>query len=179
MVAFHLVLTFEGTDDYCTVYLNGKWAKEVSEKTNKPKFKVGDVCVAFNNYIVAITKVDFCKSYQDFRYWFIDYDDNNKKVYLLKDDLSLCETTNIPKQDVLSEEKYDYTNPSHYKSMGKETFEMMIDIWGKEAFIKHCEMCAFKYRMRMGAKPDQPLERELSKVEWYENKAKELRDDNN
>jgi len=52
---------------------------------------------------------------------------------------------------------YDYINPDHYKKGSKEVYEMMIDIWGKDAFIKHCEMCAFKYRMRLGEKPDQPI----------------------
>tara|TARA_R110000764_G_scaffold90344_1_gene172558 strand:+ start:206 stop:439 length:234 start_codon:yes stop_codon:yes gene_type:complete len=72
-------------------------------------------------------------------------------------------------------EEYDYINPNHYKLGGKETFEMMIDIWGKDAFIKHCEMTSFKYRMRIGIKPDQPIERDLAKAKWYETKAKELR----
>ena len=70
--------------------------------------------------------------------------------------------------------EYDFVNPSHYQNGSKEVYEMMIDIWGKEAYIKHCEMCAFKYRMRLGLKPDQPIERDLEKAKWYENKAKEL-----
>jgi len=73
-------------------------------------------------------------------------------------------------------DNYDFINPDHYKSSGnKEVFEMMVDIWGEEAFIKHCEMCAFKYRMRLGRKPDAPIERDLEKAKWYEDKAKELR----
>ncbi len=74
-------------------------------------------------------------------------------------------------------EEYDYTNPNHYKTGEKETFEMMIDIWGKEAFIKHCEMTSFKYRMRVGNKPNESVERDLSKADWYESKAKQLRDE--
>lgn len=74
------------------------------------------------------------------------------------------------------DKEYDYVNPNHYKSLGKETFEMMIDIWGKNAFIQHCEMSAFKYRMRIGTKPNQPTDRELQKIKWYEKKAKELRE---
>ena len=74
-------------------------------------------------------------------------------------------------------EEYDYINPNHYKLGGKETFEMMIDIWGKDAFIKHCEMTSFKYRMRIGTKPNQPIERDLAKARWYELKAKQLRDE--
>ena len=73
------------------------------------------------------------------------------------------------------DKNYDYINPKHYKSLGKETFQMMIDIWGKNAFIQHCEMSAFKYRMRIGVKPNQPIERELEKIKWYETKARELR----
>ena len=72
-------------------------------------------------------------------------------------------------------EDYDYINPSHYKKGSKEVIEMMEDIWGPEALIIHCEMCAFKYRMRLATKPGQPVERDLEKALWYENKAKQLR----
>lgn len=71
--------------------------------------------------------------------------------------------------------KYDFVNPSHYKKFSIEVIEMMIRIWGKEHTAIHCEMCAFKYRMRMGEKPDQPIDRDMDKVNWYLNKAKELR----
>ena len=70
---------------------------------------------------------------------------------------------------------YDNINPTHYKCFGKEVYEMMIEIWGKEHFITHCEMCAFKYKMRAGEKPNQPMETDLSKARWYLNKANELR----
>lgn len=75
-----------------------------------------------------------------------------------------------------ADEKYDYINPNHYKKGGKEVIDMMVDIWGEADVIKHCEMNAFKYRMRMGSKPNQPVEQELKKALWYENKAKELRE---
>lgn len=71
--------------------------------------------------------------------------------------------------------EYDYINPDHYKKGTKEVWEMMVDVWGKEAFIAHCEMCAFKYRMRLGSKPDQPVERDLEKAMWYEGKVWELK----
>ncbi len=71
--------------------------------------------------------------------------------------------------------KYDYVNPEHYKNSSKEVWEMMLDIWGLEKFIAHCEMCAFKYRQRLGFKPDEPIERDLQKANWYEEKAKEMR----
>ena len=52
---------------------------------------------------------------------------------------------------------------------------MMIDIWGEEAYIKHCEMCAFKYKLRAGEKPDQPVDRDLEKANWYLEMANKLR----
>lgn len=72
-------------------------------------------------------------------------------------------------------ENYDFINPTHYKTGNKEVWEMMVDIWGLEKFISHCEMTAFKYRMRIGKKPDQPIDRDLDKARWYEAKADELR----
>jgi hypothetical protein len=74
---------------------------------------------------------------------------------------------------------YDYINPSHYKLGTMETFDMMVLIWGKEKAIAHCEMTAFKYRMRAGKKPDQPIERDMEKAKWYDNKANELRNGKN
>jgi len=52
---------------------------------------------------------------------------------------------------------------------------MMIDIWGKEAFIHFCELNAFKYRMRAGKKEGQTIVEEMEKAAWYERKAKELK----
>ena len=72
-------------------------------------------------------------------------------------------------------EDYDYINPSHYKSFSKETIDMMIDIYGKEKVATYCEINAFKYKIRIGEKPDQPIERDLDKARWYLNKASELR----
>lgn len=48
-------------------------------------------------------------------------------------------------------------------------------IYGIEATATWCEMTAFKYRMRVGTKPDNPVEQDLDKERWYLNKAKELR----
>ena len=55
------------------------------------------------------------------------------------------------------EGNYDFINPSHYKKFSIEVIDMMERIWGKGATAIHCEMCAFKYRMRMGEKPEQPI----------------------
>ena len=73
------------------------------------------------------------------------------------------------------EETYDFINPQHYKQGDKETWEKMVDIWGKEAFIKHCEITAFKYIQRLGAKPNNSIDNDLEKARWYLNKAYELK----
>lgn len=75
----------------------------------------------------------------------------------------------------MTKENYDFINPTHYKKGNKEVWEMMVDIWGIDAFIAHCEMNAFKYRMRAGDKPNQPIDRDIDKAHWYEGKAAELR----
>lgn len=51
----------------------------------------------------------------------------------------------------------------------------MVSIWGKEKVADWCEITAFKYRMRMGTKPNNSIEQDLKKEQWYLNKAKELR----
>ena len=72
--------------------------------------------------------------------------------------------------------EYDFVNPAHYQQFSIEVIDMMADIWGKEKTATHCEMCAFKYKLRAGSKPDQPIERDLEKAAWYLSKAKELCD---
>ena len=71
-------------------------------------------------------------------------------------------------------EEYDFVNPKHYQEFSIEVIDMMAAIWGKEATATHCEMCAFKYRLRIGSKPNQSIEDELGKINWYMEKAKEL-----
>lgn len=80
-------------------------------------------------------------------------------VVLLKIDVMSCE----------------HIRPKHYQTYSKEVWEMMIDIWGEDAFITYCEINAFKYRMRAGEKEGQPAERDIDKAKWYEDKAKELK----
>lgn len=74
-------------------------------------------------------------------------------------------------------ENYDFVNPEHYKQGSMEVIDMMKLLWGTEALILHCEMSEFKYRMRLGRKPDQPTDRDLQKALWYQEKAKKLRNE--
>lgn len=70
---------------------------------------------------------------------------------------------------------YEMVNhPNHYNSYSLETIEMMRRIWGDEATAQWCEMTAFKYRMRVGLKPDNSIEQDLAKEQWYITKSNEL-----
>lgn len=72
--------------------------------------------------------------------------------------------------------KYEHVDhPKHYNNFSMEVIDMMQVIWGTEKTIAFCEMNAFKYKMRMGDKPDQPLEQDAKKAKWYLDKAKELK----
>ncbi|MEM9076290.1 MAG: DUF3310 domain-containing protein [Bacteroidota bacterium] len=82
----------------------------------------------------------------------------------------------LKKSESKSKDDYNYIDPNHYQDFSFETIEMMEKIWGKEALLAHCEMCAFKYKMRAGSKPNQPIDRDLEKAQWYLNKAKQLKD---
>jgi len=88
-----------------------------------------------------------------------------------------CRTNAYKKRTVipLYALKYDLVSPKHYQTFSKETIDMMINIWGAEAVILHCEMTAFKYRMRIGNKPGQDIKVDLAKAKWYESKAIELK----
>lgn len=70
-------------------------------------------------------------------------------------------------------------HPPHYNTYGVECIEMMRRIWGDEATAQWCEITAFKYRMRVGTKPDNPIEQDLAKERWYLDKAKKLRNQQN
>lgn len=74
------------------------------------------------------------------------------------------------------DKKYEHVNsPNHYNNYSVEVIDMMEKIYGTDAVILFCELNAFKYRMRMGTKPDQPIHRDIEKEKWYLNKAKELK----
>jgi hypothetical protein len=76
----------------------------------------------------------------------------------------------------MDNKEYEHVNhPKHYNSFSKEVINMMVDIWGIEKTISFCEMNAFKYKMRLGDKPNQPVEQDINKSKWYLDKAKELK----
>ena len=67
-----------------------------------------------------------------------------------------------------SKSDLDAINPEHYKKGGKQVWQMMIDIWGKDSYIAFCEMNVFKYRMRAGNKPGNSLEQDMKKAKLEE-----------
>ena len=71
---------------------------------------------------------------------------------------------------------YEMVNhPSHYNQYDIEVIDMIIKIWGPEAAALWCDITAFKYRMRMGTKPNNSIEQDIKKEQWYLNKSKEIR----
>lgn len=67
-------------------------------------------------------------------------------------------------------------HPAHYNAPGrKECIEEMIDKWGREQTAIWCEMTAYKYDYRAGTEEGEPDERDMAKLQWYLDKAEELR----
>ena len=63
--------------------------------------------------------------------------------------------------------KYDNINPSHYKDGDKEVWQMMIDVYGLEAYLNFCMLNAFKYRMRAGKKEGADYTDDIKKAIWF------------
>ena len=79
-------------------------------------------------------------------------------------------------QESKNEETYEMVNhPSHYNKYDIEVIEMMRRIWGDDATALWWEMTAFKYRMRLGEKPENPIEQDLKKEKWYLEKSKSIK----
>ena len=88
--------------------------------------------------------------------------------YIENNTLELCNNT--------CNKLYEHVNhPSHYNNYSVEVIDMMESIYGTEAMAKWCEMTAFKYRMRMGTKPDNSIEQDLKKERWYLDKYEEFK----
>lgn len=65
-------------------------------------------------------------------------------------------------------------HPSHYNLPDrKECIDEMIDIYGLKDAAKWCEITAYKYEYRAGHKGS--VAEDMSKAEWYMDKARELK----
>jgi len=71
------------------------------------------------------------------------------------------------KENQKQEEGYDYVNPSHYNKNGVQTIDKIEGTYGTKRACEWCLITAFKYIDRIGEKPNEPVERELGKINWY------------
>lgn len=75
----------------------------------------------------------------------------------------------------MEKENYEMVNhPSHYNRYPIEAVEMARRIWGDHAMKTAAEITAFFYRMRLGLKPDNSVEQELAKEEFWLDYAKKM-----
>lgn len=75
----------------------------------------------------------------------------------------------------MEQEKYEMVNhPSHYNRYSIEAVEMARRIWGDKAMKTAAEITAFFYRMRLGLKPENSVEQELAKEEFWLDYAKKI-----
>ena len=91
----------------------------------------------------------------------------------------VIKTSDEPLENNLSNNYEHVNHPSHYNNYNIEVIDMMEKIWGTKNLINFCLMNAFKYRMRMGTKPDNSIQQDLQKEQWYLNKAKQLKEKDN
>lgn len=63
---------------------------------------------------------------------------------------------------------YEYVeHPQHYNNYDVEVIEMMRRIWGDKDVATWAKLNAFKYRMRMGTKPNETIEKDIKKEKFY------------
>ena len=71
---------------------------------------------------------------------------------------------------------YEYVNhPQHYNNYDVEVIDMMEKIFGPYQTAVFCKLNAYKYRMRVGTKPNTPVTEDLAKEQWYLKKYRELK----
>lgn len=76
-----------------------------------------------------------------------------------------------------AKEQYDEKgNAKHYSDGRIQQIIIMERGWGTYEVMVFCELTEFKYRARMGKKPEQSIEQELKKANWYAKMAQLLRE---
>lgn len=138
-------------------------------------FKIGTITSINNNSYHYLTGYSF-QHYNDGRDFIFGHSEE-----LTEEVLYVCGKTkgtpsmkklkeSAPSTDTPTKKEEDYemvNHPQHYNLYSEETIEIMKDIYGPDAVALWSEMTAFKYRMRMGAKPGSPVEQDLEKEEVY------------
>ena len=70
---------------------------------------------------------------------------------------------------MIKSEQYNYIKPSHYEIWeGCEVFDILKKTLTKEEYIGFCKGNILKYQLRLGRKPNEPIERDKKKIEEYE-----------
>ena len=130
-----------------------------------PIEKQREICLYINSLLKDKILQDECIN-------MLNTDEALKELFLQ------CEERYEKEHGLVEHPTYEHVeHPSHYNYYSCETIDMMVAIWGKEKVADWCEITAFKYRMRMGTKPDNSVQQDLKKEQWYLNKAKELRNE--
>lgn len=103
-----------------------------------------------------------------------DIKNSSNKKTMSNDVESVINDILSPKKDLTTDEYEMVDHPQHYNNYDYEVIDMMRKIYGDEKTAIFCELNAFKYRMRMGAKPTSPIQEDLKKEQWYLKKKKEI-----
>lgn len=93
------------------------------------------------------------------------------------DNMNVCGNIDDHIDQALEERKREeekVNHPNYYNRYSVEVIEMARRIWGDEAMKTAAEITAFIYRMRAGVKPDNPIEQDLAKEEFWLNYAKKI-----
>lgn len=70
------------------------------------------------------------------------------------------------------EKQYNEKGDADYYDQDRlNSIRTMEQVYGTRAVLAFCECNVLKYRLRLGKKPAQPIERELIKAQWYERAA--------
>jgi hypothetical protein len=103
-------------------------------------------------------------------------DKHAKDIFFKK--ISNNDILNEATNNIVNDKSMEYENvdhPTHYNNYDVEAIDMMEKIWGPEETAIFCKLNAFKYRMRMGTKPDNSIQQDLKKEHWYIEKYHELK----
>lgn len=72
----------------------------------------------------------------------------------------------------LIEKQYNEKGDADYYDRDRlNTIRIIEQVYGTRAVLAFCEGNILKYRLRLGKKPGQAVERELIKAQWYERAA--------
>lgn len=74
---------------------------------------------------------------------------------------------------------YEYVNkPKHYDWFDIQAIDAIAKVLTHDELKGFLMGTALRYRLRMGTKPNEPIERDIKKAEWYENYWEQYKIDN-